>query len=125
MRRFCLTTRVSTPDDIFGKDSHRARTRPTVLIAGGPLCNPARQATPRTRANDRQQSGESRQAGAAGADAIINYREEDLGERVKVVTDGRGLPIRLPSPSDEFARLAFAIIRPPHAHPGRTDMWSD
>src|SRR5262245_24259370 len=36
-------------------------------------------------------------AGAAGADAIINYRGEDVGERVKAVTDGRGLPIHLPS----------------------------
>jgi hypothetical protein len=26
--------------------------------------------------------------------------------------------------SDAFARLAFAIIRSLHAHPGRTDMWS-
>jgi NADPH2:quinone reductase len=47
-----------------------------------------------------------------GADAIINYRGEDVGERVKALTDGRGVDAVIELDLTHNAKLYPAIIRP-------------
>lgn len=51
-------------------------------------------------------------ARAAGADAIINYREEDVGERVKAVTDGRGVDSIIEMDLSRNARYYPSVLRP-------------
>ena len=51
-------------------------------------------------------------ARAAGADAIINYREEDVGERVKALTDGRGVDAVIEMDLSRNARYYPTVLRP-------------
>ncbi len=48
----------------------------------------------------------------AGADQIINYRNEDVGERVKALTDGRGVDALIEVDLSANARLYPAVLRP-------------
>jgi NADPH2:quinone reductase len=47
-----------------------------------------------------------------GADAIINYRREDVGERVKALTGGRGVDAVIELDLARNARFYPAILRP-------------
>jgi len=51
-------------------------------------------------------------ARAAGADAIINYRNEDVGERVKALTDGRGVDAVLEMDLSRNTRYYPSVLRP-------------
>ena len=51
-------------------------------------------------------------ARAAGADAIINYREEDVGERVKALTDGRGVDAIIEMDLSRNAGYYPNVLRP-------------
>jgi NADPH:quinone reductase len=89
----------------------------TVLIAGGAgavahyaiqlakLCG-ARVLT--TISND----AKAAHARAAGADETINYRTDDVGERVKALTDGRGVDALIEVDLSANAKLYPAILRP-------------
>jgi NADPH2:quinone reductase len=48
----------------------------------------------------------------AGADAIINYRSEDVGGRVKALTNGRGVDAVIELDLSGNARLYPAVLRP-------------
>jgi NADPH2:quinone reductase len=54
-------------------------------------------------------------AKAAGADAAINYRGEDVAERVKALTGGRGVDAVIELDLNRNAHLYPAIMRP-HGH---------
>jgi NADPH2:quinone reductase len=54
----------------------------------------------------------ARHAQAAGADETINYRTEDVGERVKALTDGRGVDALIEMDLSTNARLYPAVLRP-------------
>jgi NADPH2:quinone reductase len=47
-----------------------------------------------------------------GADAVINYRGEDVGERVKALTEGRGVNAVIELDLTRNAKLYPAIVRP-------------
>jgi NADPH:quinone reductase len=47
-----------------------------------------------------------------GADATINYRGEDVGERVKALTDGRGVDAVIELDLNRNAKLYPATVRP-------------
>jgi NADPH2:quinone reductase len=51
-------------------------------------------------------------ARAAGADAIINYREEDVGERVRALTEGRGVDAVIEMDLSRNARYYPNVLRP-------------
>lgn len=51
-------------------------------------------------------------ARAAGADETINYRTEDVGERVKALTDGRGVDSLIEMDLSANAKLYPAVLRP-------------
>jgi NADPH2:quinone reductase len=51
-------------------------------------------------------------ARAAGADETINYRTEDVGERVKALTDGRGVDALLEMDLSANAKLYPAVLGP-------------
>jgi NADPH2:quinone reductase len=51
-------------------------------------------------------------ASAAGADATINYRNEDVGERVKTLTDGRGVDAIVEMDLTRNARYYPGVLRP-------------
>jgi len=51
-------------------------------------------------------------ARAAGADETINYRTEDVGERVKTLTDGRGVDALIEVDLSTNAKLYPAVLRP-------------
>jgi NADPH:quinone reductase len=51
-------------------------------------------------------------ARAAGADETINYRTDDVGERVKALTDGRGVDALIEVDLSANAKLYPAILRP-------------
>ena len=51
-------------------------------------------------------------ARAAGADETINYRSEDVGERVKALTDGRGVDVLIEMDLSVNARLYPSLLRP-------------
>ena len=51
-------------------------------------------------------------ARAAGANAVINYRTEEVGARVKTLTDGRGVDAVIEVDLTANARLLPAILRP-------------
>jgi NADPH2:quinone reductase len=51
-------------------------------------------------------------ARAAGADAVINYREEDVGERVKALTDGYGVDAIVEMDLTRNARYYPQVLRP-------------
>jgi NADPH2:quinone reductase len=51
-------------------------------------------------------------ARAAGADETINYRTEDVGERVRALTDGRGVDALIEIDLGANARLYPAVLRP-------------
>ena len=59
-------------------------------------------------------SGEAKAAHAksAGADEIINYRSEDVGERVKALTGGQGVDAVIEMDLSANARLYPFILRP-------------
>jgi NADPH2:quinone reductase len=48
----------------------------------------------------------------AGADAIINYRDEDVGERVKALAGGRGVDAVIELDLSRNAKLYPSILRP-------------
>lgn len=48
----------------------------------------------------------------AGADETINYRTDDLGERVKALTDGRGVDALIEVDLSANAKLYPAVLRP-------------
>jgi NADPH:quinone reductase len=48
----------------------------------------------------------------AGADAVINYREEDVGARVRALTDGRGVDAILEVDLTANAKLIPDVLRP-------------
>jgi NADPH:quinone reductase len=48
----------------------------------------------------------------AGADATVNYRSEDIGERIKALTCGRGVDAVIELDLSGNARLYPAILRP-------------
>jgi NADPH:quinone reductase len=48
----------------------------------------------------------------AGADAIINYRDEDVGERVKALTGGRGVDAVIELDLTRNAKLYPSILHP-------------
>ena len=52
------------------------------------------------------------QAIALGADEVINYKEEDIGERVKAITGGQGVDLVLDHVGAEFFTAAFSALRP-------------
>lgn len=52
------------------------------------------------------------QAKEAGADATINYRSEDVGERVRSFTDGRGLDAVIEMDLTRNAKLYPSLLRP-------------
>ena len=54
----------------------------------------------------------ARHARAAGADETINYRTEDVGERVKALTDGRGVDALIEMDLSANAKLYPAVLRP-------------
>ena len=51
-------------------------------------------------------------ARAAGADAVINYRTEEVGARVKTLTDGRGVDAVIEVDLTANARLLPVVLRP-------------
>jgi NADPH2:quinone reductase len=51
-------------------------------------------------------------AKSAGADATINYRGEDTGERIKALTGGRGVDAVIELDLSRNAKLYPAIVRP-------------
>jgi len=51
-------------------------------------------------------------ARAAGADETINYRTEDVGERVKALTGGRGVDALIEMDLSANAKLYPAVLRP-------------
>jgi NADPH:quinone reductase len=51
-------------------------------------------------------------ARAAGADETINYRTEDVGERIKSLTDGRGVDALIEMDLSTNAKLYPAVLRP-------------
>ena len=51
-------------------------------------------------------------ARAAGADEVINYRTEDVGERVRTLTSGRGVNAVIELDLTRNARVYPAILRP-------------
>jgi NADPH:quinone reductase len=51
-------------------------------------------------------------ARSAGADETINYRAEDVGERVKMLTDGRGVDALIEMDLSANAKLYPAVLRP-------------
>jgi NADPH:quinone reductase len=51
-------------------------------------------------------------ARAAGADETINYRTEDVGQRVKALTDGRGVDALIEMDLSANAKLYPAVLRP-------------
>jgi NADPH2:quinone reductase len=51
-------------------------------------------------------------ARAAGADETINYRTEDVGARVKALTDGRGVDALIETDLSANAKLYPAVLRP-------------
>jgi NADPH2:quinone reductase len=59
-------------------------------------------------------SGEAKAAHArtAGADEVINYRTEDVGERVRALTEGRGADAVIEMDFAANARLLPRILRP-------------
>jgi NADPH2:quinone reductase len=59
-------------------------------------------------------SGEEKaaHAKAAGADAVVNYRSEPVGERIKALTDGTGVDALIEVDLSGNARLYPEILRP-------------
>jgi NADPH:quinone reductase len=59
-------------------------------------------------------SGDAKGAHAreGGADAVINYRSEDVGARVKALTDGRGVDAVIEVDLTANAKLLPAVLRP-------------
>jgi NADPH2:quinone reductase len=51
-------------------------------------------------------------ARAAGADEVINYRSEDVGERVKALTGGRGVDAVIEMDLSRNAKYYPAVLRP-------------
>jgi NADPH2:quinone reductase len=51
-------------------------------------------------------------ARAGGADEVINYRTEDVGERVKALTGGRGVDALIEMDLNRNARYYPAVLRP-------------
>jgi NADPH2:quinone reductase len=51
-------------------------------------------------------------ARAAGADEVINYRTEDVGERVRTLTSGRGVDAVIEVDLSRNARFYPAVLRP-------------
>ena len=51
-------------------------------------------------------------ARAAGADEVVNYRTEDVGERVKALTGGRGVDALIEMDLSTNARLYSSVLRP-------------
>jgi NADPH2:quinone reductase len=51
-------------------------------------------------------------ARAAGADETINYRTQDVGERVKALTEGRGVDALIEMDLNANARFYSAVLRP-------------
>ena len=51
-------------------------------------------------------------ARAAGADETVNYRTEDVGERVKALTSGRGVDALIEMDLSTNVRLYPAVLRP-------------
>jgi len=47
-----------------------------------------------------------------GADEVINYNEEDITERVKALTDGRGVDAVVDHVGADFFAKAFSSLRP-------------
>ena len=47
-----------------------------------------------------------------GADAVINYKEEDIAERVKALTDGAGVDVLVDHVGADFFATAFNSLRP-------------
>ena len=47
-----------------------------------------------------------------GADEVINYKEEDIGERVKALTGGQGVDVVVDHVGAEFFSAAFNSLRP-------------
>jgi NADPH:quinone reductase-like Zn-dependent oxidoreductase len=52
------------------------------------------------------------QALALGADQVINYRDEDVVQRVKALTGGQGVDVVLDHVGSEFFTAAFNSLRP-------------
>jgi len=52
------------------------------------------------------------QAREWGADEVINYKEEDIGERVKALTGGQGVDVVVDHVGAEFFSAAFNSLRP-------------
>jgi NADPH:quinone reductase-like Zn-dependent oxidoreductase len=52
------------------------------------------------------------QARSLGADQVINYREEDVAQRVKSITGGQGVDVVLDHVGAEFFTAAFSSLRP-------------
>jgi NADPH2:quinone reductase len=51
-------------------------------------------------------------ARAAGADEVINYRTEDVGERVKTLASGRGVDAVIEMDLSRHAKFYPAVLRP-------------
>jgi len=52
------------------------------------------------------------QAREWGADEVINYRDEDMGERVKALTGGQGVDVVVDHVGADFFSAAFNSLRP-------------
>ena len=95
----------------------QARPGVTVLIAGGAgavghyaiQCAKARGARVLATVSG---DAKARHAQAAGADAVINYRIEDVGARVKALTDDRGVDAIIEMDLYANSKYYSAILRP-------------